>query len=112
RWIEQVGAWDEKYTNGEDHELAFRVAFAGGRYEFAPSDRPLFFYRRHGPSSLTNRSGQKNAEAWLRLAKFVEEQSRSRNELTPGRRALIAKAYGGCSRWLADYDWPATQVWI
>src|SRR6185295_8403474 len=67
RWIDQVGEFDETYTNGEDHELAFRVAFAGGRYEFAPSDRPLFFYRRHGPS-LTNRSGHKNAEAWLRLA--------------------------------------------
>jgi glycosyltransferase involved in cell wall biosynthesis len=111
RWLEQVGGWDEKHTNGEDHELTLRVAFAGGRFVHVASDRPLFFYRRHGPSQSTT-SGRKNAEVWLRIARYVEEESRRRGELNPRRLEKIIALYGGGARWLADYDWTAAQTWI
>jgi glycosyltransferase involved in cell wall biosynthesis len=112
-WLERVGGWNEEHAHGEDHHLGLRVAFAGGRFVHAPSDRALFFYRRHGPgvTSLTTRSGQKNAETWVWLARFVEDEWRRRGELTPGRAALIANMYGSAARWLADYDWPAAQTW-
>jgi len=114
RWLERVGGWDVQRTNGEDHDLAIRVAFAGGRFEFAPSNRPLFFYRRHAPSvvSLTSKSGRTNAEVWPRLAVYVEEQSRARNELTPQRTLRLARIYGRGARNLANYDWPAADALI
>ncbi len=110
-WVDRAGGWNESHTNGEDHELALRVAFGGGEYHEAPSTRPLFFYRRQGVS-LSTRSGQKNAEVWPRLARFVEEQSRLRNELSPSRLAHILRIYGGGARWLADHDWPAAEKLI
>jgi glycosyltransferase involved in cell wall biosynthesis len=111
QWLELVGGWDERHTNGEDHELTLRVAFAGGRFVHVTSDRPLFFYRRHGPS-LSTTSGLKNAEVWLRIARYVEEESRRRGELNPRRLEKIIALYGGGARWLADYDWSAAQTWI
>ncbi len=110
-WLNRVGGWNEAHTNGEDHELSLRVAFAGGRFVEAPAAGPLFFYRREG-GSLSSRSGRKNAEVWPRLAKMIEDESRARNELTPERLARIVNIYGGAARWLADSDWPAASALI
>jgi glycosyltransferase involved in cell wall biosynthesis len=113
-WLARVGGWDERWTNGEDHDLAVRVAFEGGRFVEAAADRPLFFYRRHGPAvtSLTTRSGRLNAEAWLRVAGMVEDQSRARHQLTPGRARQIARIYAGFGKWLSEYDWTAATAWF
>ncbi len=111
KWLEKIGGWDERLMNGEDHDLILRVAFAGGHFLFAPSSRPLSFYRRHG-ISLSTISGRRNAEVWLKIARYVEEESRSRGELNPKRLARVIELYGSGARGLADYDWSAAQGWI
>ena len=113
-WLERVGGWDERWRNGEDHDLYFRVAFAGGRFVCADADEPLFFYRRHPPAvgSLSNRSGRVNAETWLRVAADVEERSRALGDLPPERAARIAHLYAGCAKWLAEFDWRAARPWL
>lgn len=113
-WLDKVGGWDENHSNGEDHDLAFRIAFAGGKFLATSGSKPMFFYRRMGASSksLSIRSGRKNAEAWLRVARMVETESRARGELSPARVKRVAEIYAGFSKWLAEYDYSAARSWI
>lgn len=110
-WLERIGGWYGSYRYGEDHELNLRLAFAGAQFVHAGSDRPLFFYRRHGPS-LSTLSGRTNAEAVLRIVKYVEEESLRRGQLNQKRAAEIAKMYASSVRGIAAYDWSAARDWI
>jgi glycosyltransferase involved in cell wall biosynthesis len=107
-WLDRVGGYDERFRYGEDYDLYFRLLFAGGKFVLVDADRPLFFYRRHGPS-LSTHPVLGNAEVPARYAAQLEAEFRRRGDLSGRRLDKVINLYALGARSLASFDLPAAQ---
>jgi glycosyltransferase involved in cell wall biosynthesis len=79
-WLELVNGFDERYRLIEDVDLQIRILAAGGRFEEAPSDKPLFFYNRRA-ESLSQTDSAAFVEGCIRNARLAYK-------ITEGQRQL------------------------
>lgn len=102
-WLDRTAGFVEAHALIEDVELLLRIAMAGGRLVEAPSDEPLFWYRRHaGSASRQNRLAF--AHASRRNTQTAERWWRSTGALTPARARFLADLYSGAARVFAEHD--------
>jgi glycosyltransferase involved in cell wall biosynthesis len=103
--LERVSGFLERPNIGEDTDLMFRMAIAGGRFRQARSAQAAFLYRQ-SPNSLW-RAYIKNPVAMRNLLltlRSAEEFLRARGELSePARTALVTR-YSAFADLYFEYD--------
>jgi glycosyltransferase involved in cell wall biosynthesis len=102
-WLERVDGFDERYWLIEDVNLLLRVAIEGGKFQYVPSEAPLFYYRQQ-KNSLSHRDQTEFVEGCVRNVQMAESYWRSLGELTAPRTALLAQSYFQAARYYAPID--------
>jgi hypothetical protein len=87
-----VGGFDERLWLIEDVDLQIRMLAAGGTFEEAETDRPLFFYNRRA-RSLSQSDPVAFADACVRNARLVHAIATERRQLHPALIAAVADVY-------------------
>jgi glycosyltransferase involved in cell wall biosynthesis len=108
-WLEAVCGFDERHWLIEDVDLLLRIAIAGGRFHYVPSEEPLFFYRQHA-SSLSRRDQRAFIEGCVRNARMVERYWHSKQALTILQINVLTNIYFQATRHFAGYDWTAFEA--
>jgi glycosyltransferase involved in cell wall biosynthesis len=91
-WLEAVGGFDERLWLIEDVDLQIRILAAGGTFEEAETERPLFFYNRRA-GSLSQSDPVAFADACVRNARLVHAIAAERRQLHPALIAAVADVY-------------------
>lgn len=108
-WLEAVCGFDERHWLIEDVDLLLRIAMAGGRFHYVPSEEPLFFYRQHA-ASLSRRDQRAFIDGCVRNASMVEDYLRSQGALTQYQRDLLTRIYFQAARGLVSEDRAAFEA--
>ncbi len=103
-WLARVGGFDEARFLIEDNQLLLRMALYGGRFEYAASKRPLFFYRRRAAGSLSQRDPNEFIDSCVLNAQLVEEHYRANGGLTVEAKAVVGASYFQAARYYAEHD--------
>jgi glycosyltransferase involved in cell wall biosynthesis len=98
--LEAVGGFDERHWLIEDVDLLLRIAMARGRFLFVRGGA-VFFYRRYGTASLSQRDPAFFHEGCIRNAMMVEQHWQAAGELTTGRARQLAEIYYNSLRFFA-----------
>lgn len=102
-WLEAANGFDERLNLIEDVDLQIRILAAGGRFEEAPSDRPLFFYNQR-PKSLSKSHPAVFADACLRNARLVYAIAVENGQLPPALVETVLDVYRGAISTYAQSD--------
>jgi glycosyltransferase involved in cell wall biosynthesis len=96
-WLESISGFNETSWLVEDVELLIKIAIAGGKFQFAPADKPLFFYRQH-TDSLSHRDNVQFMRGCLRNANLVNEWLQQQGSITPESQNILLQAYNLIAR--------------
>lgn len=102
-WLEAVGGFDERFWLIEDVDLQIRILAAGGTFEEAEFDKPLFFYNRRA-KSLSRSDPVAFADACVRNARLVHSIATERRQLQPDLIAAVSDVYRAAISTYAQSD--------
>ena len=102
-WLERVGGYDETYPLFEDINLLMRIVMAGGVLKWAPSMRPLFWYRKR-QGSISHGGHRKFVDACVRITYLAEDYWRETGMLTEAHTEALARSYFVSARYFAEHD--------
>lgn len=107
-WLEQVSGYDERLRLLEDVDLLMRVIMAGGALHCAPTNRPLFWYRKRR-GSLSHGNHRAFVDACVRNCRLAENYWQENGTLTHARAVGLVQSYFSVARFLAEYDSPSFE---
>jgi glycosyltransferase involved in cell wall biosynthesis len=108
-WLEKANGFDEGLKLLEDIDMQIRILALGGKFEEAPSARPLFFYNQR-PGSLSQAHPVHFADACLRNARLVYAIAAERGRLHPALIQVVADVYRGAISAYAQSDRPRFET--
>lgn len=108
--LDRVGGFDEKMRVFEEVDLLVRIASGGWRFEFLPSNEPLYFWRHFRGQARMGDAGARydyieSAQSWMHVAlKATGGQPISNFELTPHELSDVLDSITGYVRGLHARD--------
>ena len=80
-WLDRLNGFDDRHRLIEDVDLQIRILAAGGRFQEAASEEPLFFYNQRA-DSLSRTNAAEFVEGIIRNAKLVQRIAEQRDQFT------------------------------